>query len=101
MKEDISYRKCELYDGKLCSSKEGCCVDAEIGCVYMHSFKEEHGYLVDFESKWLGTLQGTRYARKRGWRVFDKDGSFIGLLDEGKVAIWYVGIDTLKRCSLS
>lgn len=100
MKGSVSYRKCELYENKLCSCKEGCCTDIEVGCVYMHNFKEENGYLVDYTSKWLGTLCGTVHARKRGWRVFDKEGSFVGLLDEGRVAIWYVDVRTLERCVL-
>lgn len=49
---------------------------------------KENGYLVDYSMKYYARLKQNPEVEKYGWRVFFEDGSFAGLLDESKVAVW-------------
>ena len=92
------YKECTLYMNKLCACEEdGYCYDTEDGCEYIRSFTEEHGYLIDYDTKWFGKLEASPHTEKYGWRVYFKDGTFNGILDEQKVAIWSVDESTLRQ----
>lgn len=93
----MKYRECDLEDNKLCSCKNGYCYDTINGCEYIQSFTEEHGYLIDYNTKWFGNLCAAPHVEKYGWRVFTKKGEFAGILDEEKLACWYVDECSLKE----
>lgn len=90
------YRKCELHKNKLCSSEvcdySGCECSALIDTVF------EHGYLVDYDTKWCGMAANSE-VEKCGWRVFSTSGRFEGLLSEDKAVMWSVNEDTLRQLS--
>ena len=57
---------------------------------------EEHGYLVDYEHLYIGKLNALPHHRKIGWKVYNKDGGFEGLLDRNKSALWYIEEDSCE-----
>ena len=61
------------------------------------NYTEEHGYLIDYDTKWFARLHAAPHTEKYGWRVFCKDGTLAGILDEDKLAVWYVDEDTLRQ----
>lgn len=90
-------RKCDLYENCLCSCEEGFCKDRITGCECLFEFTNEHGYLIDYNSLWSANLCNSPTTSKVGWRVFSEDGEFQGVLDEEKLAIWYVKTGTLVQ----
>lgn len=58
---------------------------------------EENGQLIDYTSTWAAILNHDPSTEKYGWRVFNKEGSFIGILDENKIAIWQVDETSLRQ----
>lgn len=57
--------------------------------------KEENGYLVEYDHEYSAKLEASN-AIKNGWRVFNKEMIFQGILDYDKLAIWYVEEATLE-----
>jgi hypothetical protein len=67
----------------------------ELRCKAICNIKLENGFIIDYRSIYVAKdKNGTS---KYGWRVFNKDYSFIGLLDENKLAVWYVNENTLAN----
>lgn len=63
----------------------------------MGNLTEENGHLIDYHTNWYAALKASPKTIKHGWRVFNKDGSFEGLLDDEKVAVWTVDATTLRQ----
>lgn len=63
----------------------------------MQTLIVENGSLIDYAEKWIGNLSSAPHIERKGWKVFHKDGSFAGILDERKMEIWYVNEDTLRK----
>ena len=57
--------------------------------------KEENGDLIEYEHEYSAVLETDKKCKKHGWREFNKDMRFLGLLDLNKLAIWYVDEKTL------
>lgn len=55
---------------------------------------QENGYLVEYDHEYSAKLDASN-GTKHGWRVFNKDMTFQGILDLEKLAIWYVDESTL------
>lgn len=51
---------------------------------------EENGYIVDYGSLWWSRLSADNQTLIAGYRVFTKNGQFIGLLSEDKAILWNV-----------
>lgn len=90
------YRRCYLYENKICTCEEEHCRDREDGCENLIDTTAENGYLVDYKSKWSAVLEQSSI-RKYGWRVFRKSGEFSGILDENKAVLWNVIESTLEK----
>ena len=45
----------------------------------MKNYTEEHGYLIDYDTKWFARLYAAPHTEKYGWRVFCKDGTLAGI----------------------
>ncbi len=91
------FRKCDVYNNCLCSCVEGFCKDKIVGCECLFEFTKEHGYFIDYNSLWSANLDKSPTISKVGWRVFAENGEFQGVLDEEKLAIWYVRPGTLVQ----
>ena len=69
-----------------------------VNYLYEDILTEQNNMLIDFTRIVSGKLVfGTDY--KKGYRVFNKDKQFIGILDEDKTAVWQVDIKTLELVS--
>ena len=55
---------------------------------------EESGYLVEYEHEYSAKLDASNTI-KNGWRVFNKNMEFQGILDYEKLAVWYIDENTL------
>lgn len=60
-----------------------------------HTVKLVWYLLVDYGTQWHAELKESPHTTKYGLRVFNKDGSFEGLLDEERLAVWFVDETTL------
>lgn len=58
-------------------------------------FKEEQGMLVG-DIVYEGS-NSTNGCVRRGYKVLLKNGKFMGLLDENRVALWWIDETSLKR----
>ena len=62
-------------------------------CKAINNIIRENGFIVDYRN--IYEAKDKNGTLKSGWRVFDKEYQFVGLLDENKLAIWYIDEDTL------
>ena len=52
---------------------------------------QENGMMVDYDKKYQGRSSAEGSNKKIvGWKVYTNEGRFVGLLDENKLAVWYV-----------
>ena len=52
---------------------------------------QENGLMVDYDKKYQGRSSAEGSNKKVvGWKVYTPEGRFVGLLDENKLAVWYV-----------
>jgi len=78
----------EYFCGKF---KSGIC--EELKCRAINNIKNENGFNVDYRHVYYGEAKDG--SARWGWRIFDTNFTFIGLLDENKLAIWYVDEQSL------
>ena len=66
------------------------------GYLHEETLTEENNMLVDYSRLVTAKLSASDGTCK-GYRVYTKERRFAGVLDENKVALWYVDIDTVKN----